>query len=174
MRNVKYLLVISFLFTIVSCTINKGISNAQQNKTCIVKNEMYVLRLERLSEIAEDSLVLNDEIKAVAFLNESKFADTFDFEKRSVTYRNIREVLDVVQFKNQSGTKLVFQIWVDRKGDVVAVRYGDNSTAEVDEYNKSKILEAVMGYKIEPNENAKLIECGKLTIRIDNINAYGN
>lgn len=173
MRNLNYCIIAS-LFAIISCTVNRDLSNARQNKIYTVSDQMYSLNLNRLSEIAEDSLILNDKYQAVAFLNEHKLRDTFDFEKRAITYRNIMEVLEVGKFKNQTGTKLVFQFWVDQKGDLVAAKYDDSSTAIIDDNNKSKILKAVMGYKAEPDKSGTLLMSGTLTIKLSDVNAVYN
>ena len=93
---------------------------------------------------------------------------------RPVVHRNVMAILNNSYFENQEGTQMVFKVSIDSAGNPVMAEYLAESTALVKDSQKTKILEAVMGYKYEANPASPCIETGKLTIVLQKIAALTN
>jgi len=92
---------------------------------------------------------------------------------RRVTYRNIAEILRV-NFENQKGKRIVAKFCVNRAGIVTYAELLElETTAIIPEGKKRAVLKGVYGYKVEPDKSAPSEQCGKLSILLDNINAFG-
>lgn len=93
---------------------------------------------------------------------------------REVVYRNITGVLNAGDFENQEGKKIVFKICIKPDGNVSYVEYLDvESTASVSNSKLKKVIPEIKKYRYEPDVTAPGEECGKLSIKLENINAFG-
>jgi len=89
---------------------------------------------------------------------------------RRVIYRNIKAVLDV-GFDNQKGKKIVAKFCVARPGNVTFVEIMDETTAIITRAKMKAVMDALYGYKVEPDFTAPREQCGKITISLD-VNAF--
>ncbi len=85
---------------------------------------------------------------------------------RRVIYRNIKAVLDV-GFDNQKGKKIVAKFCVARPGNVTYVEISDETTAIITRSKMKSVMDALYGYKVEPDFKAPREQCGKITISLD-------
>ncbi len=85
---------------------------------------------------------------------------------RRVIYRNIKAVLDV-GFDNQKGSKIVAKFCVARPGNVTFVEIMDETTAIITRAKMKAVMDALYGYKVEPDFKAPREQCGKITISLD-------
>lgn len=92
---------------------------------------------------------------------------------RAVLRRNISGVLRV-RFVNQVNTKIVCKISIDRAGVPVMAQLLPETTAIMDQHQKTAVLEGIMGYRYAASPVSPCIETGKLTIVLQEINAFNN
>jgi len=85
---------------------------------------------------------------------------------RRVIYRNIKALMDV-GFENQKGSKIVAKFCVARPGNVTFVEIMDETTAIITRAKMKAVMDALYGYKVEPDWKAPREQCGKITISID-------
>lgn len=93
---------------------------------------------------------------------------------RRVIYRNTLEILKV-NFQNQEGKVIVSKFCVDRSGRVTYAELVDEESNAIipnGREGRRQVLKGVYGYKVEPDPTASKEQCGKLTIRLQNIDAF--
>jgi len=171
MRVIYFTIALIIALFAISCSTtktNSGISNKR-----VINYESGCLQQDRIAELANDTLLLNDYDSAIEFVksNSGKNHSPVD---RPIIYRNIESILESARFENQSDTEIVFNYWVDRLGDLIMAEYNDETTAIIREDRMPDLLCKVLGYRVIPDETAPLISKGKLTIKLNNINAFGN
>ena len=90
---------------------------------------------------------------------------------RRVIYRNTKEVLDV-GFENQEGKVISAKFCVNRAGKIIYAEILDDESNAIIPFGKEKsVLRGIYGYKLEADLKAPKEECGKMTIRIQQIDA---
>lgn len=106
-------------------------------------------------------------------LNSGSPSEGLAFINRDVVYRNIGGVLNVGNFQNQNGKKIVFKIGIDPKGSIPYAEYLENeSTAVIKLDQKKKLIKEVMKYRYIPDESATSTLWGKLVVNFKNINEF--
>jgi len=89
---------------------------------------------------------------------------------RRVIYRNIGAIL-----KGASGKsgKIYFKVCVNPKGTVNFAELNELETTITDRTTLKNAIEAIYGYKFEPDPRAADEECGKIVVNIDNFQGIG-
>ncbi len=173
MRTIIAFTLFGLLMSTVSCTVNRSLSDTRSNYRHYQQSDEFVLRLDRVAAIANDSTMLEDLSKGISYLKNFS-SRKYKSDTRTVVYRNIENLLNAVQFVNQKDRKLVFKLWVDRKGGVIAAEYDNNTTAIISKNAKIKVLGETLGYKFTPDENAPELVNTKLVITFNEINAMNS
>jgi outer membrane biosynthesis protein TonB len=92
---------------------------------------------------------------------------------RRVIKRNITEILSV-GFENQEGRLITAKVCVNRGGNVIYAELLDLETdATIPRGKEKDVLKGFYGYKYEPDPKAPSEQCGKLKVRLQRINAFG-
>lgn len=99
-----------------------------------------------------------------------KLKKPYDHYGRKVIKRNTLEVMENIS-QNQEGTRIVSLICVDQTGEATHAELLPETTALIEENKREAILEAIKGYKVQPDFSTEE-ECWKLTIRINKINRH--
>jgi len=89
---------------------------------------------------------------------------------RRVTYRNVAPIL-----KGASGKsgKIHFKVCVNPKGTVNFAELNELETTITDRSTLKNAIQAIYGYKFEPDPRAADEECGKIVVSIDNFQGIG-
>lgn len=90
---------------------------------------------------------------------------------RKVIYRNTTAVLKV-GFENQMGKIITAKFCVNRAGKITYAEILDDETNAIIPLGKERqVLKGIYGYKVEPDRSAPPEQCGKLTIKLQKIDA---
>ena len=110
-----------------------------------------------------------DDIKSLLeFCCEDHQADQLKSSNRKIVYRNVEDILNV-NFGNTKDTRLSTDVCIDRDGNVLLARINENTTVQLKDVHKEKMLQAIGKYKYTKSTNDACIECGELNVHFTNI-----
>ena len=156
---------------ILSCKSNKAVvEDTFKGYTTVYNNKLYAIAYET-------------EVNSCFIAGKKRESILDEFEKnqeystqtvpRTLTHKNVLNVLNV-RFANQSNTKIVVKLSIDRAGIPVMAQFLPETTTKMDYQQRNTVLEAIMGYRYEANPSAPCLETGTLTIMLDQVESLNN
>ena len=134
-----------------------SIQKKNQNTECFYGiNDPSTITLKTLNEL-------------FTFHTEDQEIDEVGMNGRNVTQRNINRILSSLNKSTSQKGKLVFKQCIGDNGDVIISQLTETEVTEkLTSKQKKDLVKAASGYKYEKNDENTCIQCGQLTVVLQN------